>query len=148
MMGCIFVKKPAARSCGKTTIAVPSGPMRPITQELCRVVWDRHVKEMTDLDTDGGNQMMRVVFALEQALIQVLGAEKVNLASLGNQVPHLHWHVIPRFKDDPHFPFCDLGPKDARRRASAATRLRAQHAPVARPAAHSKARVAEGLALH
>ena len=29
---------------------------------------------------------------------------KVNLASLGTQVPHLHWHVIPRFTDDPHYP--------------------------------------------
>jgi diadenosine tetraphosphate (Ap4A) HIT family hydrolase len=28
----------------------------------------------------------------------------MNLASLGNQVPHLHWHVIPRFEDDAHFP--------------------------------------------
>jgi diadenosine tetraphosphate (Ap4A) HIT family hydrolase len=53
----------------------------------------------------------RVVFALEQALIQVVQPEKVNLASLGNQVPHLHWHVIPRFKNDPHFPFAIWGRK-------------------------------------
>jgi diadenosine tetraphosphate (Ap4A) HIT family hydrolase len=30
--------------------------------------------------------------------------QKVNVASLGNVVPHLHWHVIPRFVDDAHFP--------------------------------------------
>jgi diadenosine tetraphosphate (Ap4A) HIT family hydrolase len=30
--------------------------------------------------------------------------DKINLASLGNVVPHLHWHVIPRFADDAHFP--------------------------------------------
>ena len=30
--------------------------------------------------------------------------DKVNLASLGNMVPHLHWHVIPRWKNDPWFP--------------------------------------------
>jgi len=29
---------------------------------------------------------------------------KVNLASLGNVVPHVHWHVIPRFLDDRHYP--------------------------------------------
>jgi diadenosine tetraphosphate (Ap4A) HIT family hydrolase len=29
---------------------------------------------------------------------------KVNVAALGNMVPHIHWHVIPRFKDDAFFP--------------------------------------------
>jgi diadenosine tetraphosphate (Ap4A) HIT family hydrolase len=28
----------------------------------------------------------------------------VNVASLGNVVPHVHWHVVPRFHDDSHFP--------------------------------------------
>jgi diadenosine tetraphosphate (Ap4A) HIT family hydrolase len=82
---------------------------------LCRVIWDRHIKEMTDLDANARSQMMRVVFALEAALIRVVQPEKVNLASLGNQVPHLHWHVIPRFKDDPHFPFAIWGRKSRER---------------------------------
>jgi diadenosine tetraphosphate (Ap4A) HIT family hydrolase len=30
--------------------------------------------------------------------------DKINLACLGNVVPHLHWHVIPRWRDDSHFP--------------------------------------------
>ena len=47
---------------------------------------------------------MRVVFELEAGLRDWLRPHKVNLASLGNLVPHLHWHVIPRFRDDPHFP--------------------------------------------
>jgi len=42
--------------------------------------------------------------AVEAALRQTLKPAKINLASLGNQVPHLHWHVIPRFSDDAHFP--------------------------------------------
>jgi len=37
-------------------------------------------------------------------LRDTLQPDKINLASLGNQVPHLHWHVIPRFADDAHFP--------------------------------------------
>jgi len=78
---------------------------------LCRVILDRHIKEMTDLDPKGRDHLMRVVFALEQALVQVLRPEKINLASLGNQIPHLHWHVIPRFKDDPHYPFAIWGRK-------------------------------------
>ena len=47
---------------------------------------------------------MEVVFAAERALRQLLQPEKINLASLGNMTPHLHWHVIPRFADDRHFP--------------------------------------------
>ena len=47
---------------------------------------------------------MDVVLATERALRQVVQPDKINLASLGNLVPHLHWHVIPRWKDDSHFP--------------------------------------------
>jgi len=45
-----------------------------------------------------------VEMALSRALRALLQPDKVNLAALGNQVPHLHWHVIPRFADDTHFP--------------------------------------------
>jgi len=48
--------------------------------------------------------MMRVVFGVEDALRALVKPDKINLASLGNQVPHLHWHVIPRFADDAQFP--------------------------------------------
>jgi diadenosine tetraphosphate (Ap4A) HIT family hydrolase len=48
--------------------------------------------------------LMRVVFATEAAVRQGLKPDKINLASLGNLTPHLHWHVIPRFIDDRHFP--------------------------------------------
>lgn len=69
-----------------------------------RVILNAHVKEMTDLPATDQAALMRVVFAAEAALREVLAPAKVNLASLGNLVPHLHWHVIPRFADDPHFP--------------------------------------------
>lgn len=69
-----------------------------------RVILNRHVREMTDLvPADRSRLMMRVCKA-EQAVRDVMRPDKVNLASLGNVVPHLHWHVIPRFGDDPHFP--------------------------------------------
>jgi diadenosine tetraphosphate (Ap4A) HIT family hydrolase len=69
-----------------------------------RVILDAHVKEMTDLPAADQQALMRVVFAVEAALREVMAPDKINLASLGNVVPHLHWHVIPRFADDPHFP--------------------------------------------
>ena len=71
---------------------------------FCRVIWKRHVQEMTDLAADERRHLMAVTFAVEQALRQVLSPDKINLASLGNVTPHLHWHVIPRFMDDRHFP--------------------------------------------
>ena len=47
---------------------------------------------------------MKVVFAVETAMREVIQPDKINLASLGNKTPHMHWHVIPRFEDDVHFP--------------------------------------------
>lgn len=69
-----------------------------------RVILNAHTREMTDLSAADQMALMRVVWAAEAALREVLTPDKINLASLGNVVPHLHWHVIPRFADDPHFP--------------------------------------------
>lgn len=70
----------------------------------CRVIWQAHAAEMSDLSSEERLHLMRVVFEVEAGLREWLRPDKVNLASLGNVVPHLHWHVIPRFRDDPHFP--------------------------------------------
>jgi diadenosine tetraphosphate (Ap4A) HIT family hydrolase len=78
---------------------------------LCRVIWDKHVQEMSDLAPADRDRLMRAVFATEQALVEVIKPDKINLASLGNVTPHLHWHVIPRFVDDPHFPNAIWGQK-------------------------------------
>lgn len=71
---------------------------------FCRVIWRAHVAEMTDLPGAERRHLMGLVFAVEAALRGLYRADKVNLASFGNMVPHLHWHVIPRFRDDRHFP--------------------------------------------
>jgi diadenosine tetraphosphate (Ap4A) HIT family hydrolase len=71
---------------------------------FCRVILNRHTKEMADLSRAERQQLMHVVFAVEQALTRLMHPDKINLASLGNVVPHVHWHVIPRFADDAHFP--------------------------------------------
>ncbi len=71
---------------------------------LCRVILNAHVREMTDLPEAERRRLMAVVFTVEAAVREILAPDKVNLASLGNLVPHLHWHVIPRFVDDRHFP--------------------------------------------
>jgi len=69
-----------------------------------RVIWNEHVREMTELGSDERQRLMQTVFAVESAQREVLAPLKINLASLGNMTPHLHWHVIARFADDLHFP--------------------------------------------
>lgn len=71
---------------------------------FCRVIWHEHVAEMTDLTPSAQRHLLNVVLATEVALRQLMRPDKINLASFGNMVPHLHWHVIPRFCDDKHFP--------------------------------------------
>ena len=71
---------------------------------FCRVIWNAHVREMTDLAPAARARLMRAVFATEAAVRTLCAPDKINLASLGNAVPHLHWHVIPRHADDAHFP--------------------------------------------
>ncbi|MGV3582047.1 MAG: HIT family protein [Methylophilus sp.] len=70
----------------------------------CRVELIQHIKEMTDLTPADRARTMKVVFAVETAIREVIKPDKINLASLGNKTPHMHWHVIPRFENDKHFP--------------------------------------------
>lgn len=71
---------------------------------FCRVIWNAHVKEMTDLNAAQRFIFMDAVFKLESVLRKQLNPEKMNIASLGNMTPHLHWHVIPRFIGDATYP--------------------------------------------
>ena len=71
---------------------------------FCRVIVNAHVREMTDLAPPQIARLIGVVLAVEDAQRAVLNPLKINLASFGNMTPHLHWHVIPRWADDAHFP--------------------------------------------
>lgn len=69
-----------------------------------RVIWQQHVAEMSDLSQPDQILLMQTVFWIERVMREQLSPDKINLASLGNQVPHLHWHIIPRWHTDSHFP--------------------------------------------
>jgi diadenosine tetraphosphate (Ap4A) HIT family hydrolase len=75
------------------------------------VIWNRHVAEFSDLADADRDRVMRAVNAVERAIRRILQPVKVNLASLGNQVPHVHWHVIPRYSNDAHFPLPVWAPR-------------------------------------
>lgn len=69
-----------------------------------RLVWNEHVREFSDLPASDRADCMELAVRVEALLRRHLQPAKVNLASLGNAVPHLHWHIVARFDWDSHFP--------------------------------------------
>jgi diadenosine tetraphosphate (Ap4A) HIT family hydrolase len=69
-----------------------------------RLVWTAHVAEFSDLDRADRHLCMELVNEVERVLRTQLEPTKINLATLGNVVAHVHWHVIARFDWDSHFP--------------------------------------------
>jgi diadenosine tetraphosphate (Ap4A) HIT family hydrolase len=77
-----------------------------------RVIWNDHVAEWTDLAPPDRSHLMQAVAKVETVMRQLLAPTKINLASLGNMVPHLHWHVIARFDGDARWPAPVWAPKN------------------------------------
>lgn len=71
---------------------------------FCRLIWNRHIAEMSDLGPLDQRHCLNILMSVEVAVRECFLPDKINLASFGNVVPHLHWHIIPRYLDDRHFP--------------------------------------------
>jgi diadenosine tetraphosphate (Ap4A) HIT family hydrolase len=69
-----------------------------------RIIWNAHVGEFSELAAADRQCCLDAVVTVERVLREQVHPTKINLASLGNMVPHLHWHVIARFDWDSHFP--------------------------------------------
>ena len=69
-----------------------------------RLIWREHVREFSELSKEDRLLCMEAVTVIEQSMRELLSPTKMNLATLGNVVPHLHWHVIARFDWDSRFP--------------------------------------------
>jgi diadenosine tetraphosphate (Ap4A) HIT family hydrolase len=65
------------------------------------LVLTRHVTELYELDREERGALMDAVSEVARALAVVYDAVKMNYALLGNQLPHIHWHLIPRTSRDP-----------------------------------------------
>ena len=79
-------------------------PDEPDWPGLVRIIWNEHVAELSDLSEREAQALMAVMRQVERVLRDTLSPDKVNVASLGNQVPHLHIHIVPRWRDDLTFP--------------------------------------------
>ena len=70
----------------------------------CQLVFDpRHVARLDELSADEWQAMSIDLRRAQIAVLRTVNADHVNVESLGNIVPHLHWHIIPRYRDDPRW---------------------------------------------
>jgi diadenosine tetraphosphate (Ap4A) HIT family hydrolase len=69
-----------------------------------RVVLNSHLKELTDLEVEENLELYGAVIKSERILRTIFTPDKINIASFGNLTPHSHWHIIPRYNEDKHFP--------------------------------------------
>jgi diadenosine tetraphosphate (Ap4A) HIT family hydrolase len=76
-------------------------PLHPATW---RLVWNEHVAEFSELPRLRRLACMDALVLVERELRAALRPRKINLAALGNLVPHLHWHLIARWDWDAHWP--------------------------------------------
>ncbi len=70
----------------------------------CFVVAKDHVTELFHLEKEVRATIMEEVNAVAAAVAGAFRPDKVNYELLGNMVPHMHWHVVPRFRNDPLWP--------------------------------------------
>ena len=76
----------------------------PLFPGYFRVIWNKHIAEMSDLTDDERQLLEKVLLTVEKVVREQMQPDKINWAQLGNMVPHLHWHIIARYRDDSHFP--------------------------------------------
>lgn len=86
-----------------------------IQRGLSVVIWrGRHVVEPTELSDQEAQAYWRELLAVGRAIERVLAPVKLNYNLLGNSMPHLHTHIVPRYADDPRpgwpFPFPEHDP--------------------------------------
>jgi len=100
-MACAGTWPPAANrigDCGVSTAYLHDDQFFPGWTVL---VLNRHATELFELPPGERASLMDEVSRVAEALAAEFGAVKVNYALLGNQLPHIHWHLIPRTADDP-----------------------------------------------
>lgn len=76
----------------------------PLFPGYFRVIWNKHIAEMSDLTDDERQLLEKVLLTVEKVVREQMQPDKINWAQFGNMVPHLHWHIIARYRDDSYFP--------------------------------------------
>jgi len=69
-----------------------------------KIFTKRKIKEFSDANGEERMVIWQALDIIERAMLEHFKPEKINIAQFGNYLPHLHWHIMARFKDDSFFP--------------------------------------------
>lgn len=69
-----------------------------------KIFTNKKIKEFSSCDTLTKEEIFRALDIIEKLMLEYFEPEKINIASFGNYVPHVHFHIMSRFKDDSYFP--------------------------------------------
>jgi diadenosine tetraphosphate (Ap4A) HIT family hydrolase len=70
----------------------------------CQLIFDpRHVARVDQLSADEWRALAADLFKAQAAIMRTVRADHLNVESLGNVVPHVHWHIVPRYRGDPRW---------------------------------------------
>jgi diadenosine tetraphosphate (Ap4A) HIT family hydrolase len=70
----------------------------------CQLIFDlRHAARPDHLSVEEWTAWCTDLYVAQGAIMRTVGADHINIETLGNVVPHLHWHIVPRYKDDPRW---------------------------------------------
>ena len=78
-------------------------PNQCYTGHCVLVFSDRHVTRIDELSESEWAILAKDLWRSEKALMQAFSPDHINIASIGQVVPHLHWHIVPRYRSDPRW---------------------------------------------
>ena len=61
-------------------------------------------KEMSEVPAEIKFEIYIILDSIEKEMLSYFNPKKINIASFGNYIPHVHWHIMARFEEDSYFP--------------------------------------------
>ena len=69
-----------------------------------KIFTNESIKEFSQCNDETKKEIWKYLDIIEKEMINYFNPDKINIASFGNYVPHVHFHIMARFKNDSFFP--------------------------------------------
>lgn len=69
-----------------------------------KIFTNENIKEFSQCNSKTKNEIWRCLDIIEKEMLEYYKCDKINIASFGNYMPHVHFHIMARFKMDSYFP--------------------------------------------